>query len=138
MLPDLMQFQSKLSPAARALLTAAPPQQKAELFGSWTRQAIGVLADRAAAASGQPLTEARLRQFFEKEVPESERERLLSLPADEVRGQLQRMYYLRSLAPPGTNNPPDGNAPRGPRTGTGPNKRFDNERRPGAIPPPAS
>jgi len=48
-------------------------------------------------------TEERLKKYFEEELSESERERLLSLPADEMQRQLKRSFVMSRL--PGEGRP---------------------------------
>ena len=42
-------------------------------------------------------TDERLKKFFEEELTKSERERLLSLPAEEMQRQLRRAFMMSRL-----------------------------------------
>ncbi|HEX4132354.1 MAG TPA: hypothetical protein VHZ24_20145 [Pirellulales bacterium] len=91
---DLTQLRERLSPAAQQRLAqAATPQEKQELIHRWLRQGLVVLMSRFSRL-GNDVSEERLRQFYETEISEAERERLLTLPADEMQMQLRRMYQL--------------------------------------------
>jgi hypothetical protein len=105
-LNDLMQLREKLSPKARDQLTnAGTQQQRQELMALWFRQAMTVLATRYSQAGEGPPPPERLQEFFDSEVSKADRDRLLMLPAEEMQGELRRMYQFRSLVPGGGKGP---------------------------------
>ncbi|HWB00188.1 MAG TPA: hypothetical protein VG713_16960, partial [Pirellulales bacterium] len=100
-LPDLAPVRDRLSPEAqKRFAEAVTPQQKQDLMIAWLRQAVGLLMSRNPRGGAPEVTEERLRQFFETQISEAERERLLMLPADEMRMQLRRMYQFGTLGNP--------------------------------------
>lgn len=92
-----------LSPAARQQLQQALDQpqkfQLQQLVAGWVRQSLGQFL---AAQVGQRMqlaeaTDERLKKFFEEELSKSERERLLSLPAEVMQRELRRAYMMSRL-----------------------------------------
>lgn len=112
----------QLSEQARNDFNQAEGAQKLGLLSGWIMQAFGM-----------SVGEEQLRQFFARDLNESERQRLLSLPGDEMQRELRRMYFRGSgrefnMGPPrfdGPGRPPqskDGAFPNGPR---GPGRKND-------------
>ncbi len=100
MFNEFLQLRERLSPQAREQLTSAvSPIERQELLAMWVRQGMMALAERYGQAAGQDASPERLRRFFDEDVPESERERLLSLPSEEMQSELRRLYQLRSIFP---------------------------------------
>jgi hypothetical protein len=83
------------------------------------RQSIGgyLAGGRPLPAGARGVSEERLRQFFESELSDAERQRLLTLPADELYGNLRRLYYLHLQGGAATGLPPGDVAPRRPARG---------------------
>ncbi len=110
---DLLQLRDKLSPKAREQLNnAASQQQRQDLMAMWFRQAMPILTKRYSEAVEGPPSSERLQRFFDSEISEGDRERLLMLPAEEMQGELRRMYQFRSLVP-GSGKGPPGKGPAG-------------------------
>ncbi|MCE5268584.1 MAG: hypothetical protein LLG00_11930 [Planctomycetaceae bacterium] len=104
---DLAQLQSQLSPAARTRLEElATPDRQWEQIVTWTRH--GPRPSGAAHATRGPFSpdDERLAAFFEKLEPQ-ERDRLLSLPGEEMQRQLQRLYLTRTRPAAGQGHHPD-------------------------------
>jgi hypothetical protein len=100
MFNEFLQLRERLSPQAREQMTSAmSPIERQELLAMWVRQGMMALAERYGEAAGQDASPERLRRFFDEDVPESERERLLSLPSEEMQSELRRLYQLRSIFP---------------------------------------
>ncbi len=59
------------------------------------------------------VDDERLADFFEKELADEERDRLLNLPGDEMQRELQRLYLTRTKPPDGS--PRRGRSPTGQR-----------------------
>ena len=58
------------------------------------------------------VDDERLADFFEKELSDEERDRLLNLPGDEMQRELQRLYLTRTKPPDAS---PRGRRPAGER-----------------------
>ena len=118
---DMLDLRAKLSESARKQLNQALDDRKVgQLMGDWVKQALGgyFSGGRPLAAGGVGVSEERLRQFFEHELPEPQRQQLLTLPAEELHNQLRRLYYLHMQGgPPGVM--PGGGFPGG---ATGPRR----------------
>ncbi|MEN6450192.1 MAG: hypothetical protein ABFC96_06860 [Thermoguttaceae bacterium] len=94
---DLRRLRSQLSPQARKRLESRPTaQEQWNLVLAWMRHAMRPAASHAHG----PLNpdDERLAAFFEK-LPDEERNRLLSLPGEEMQRQLLRLYLTRIHAP---------------------------------------
>ena len=133
---DLQDLRAQLSESARRQLNEALDERKVgQLMADWVKQALGgyFSGGRPMAAGGIGVSEERLRQFFEHELPESQRQQLLALPADELHNQLRRLYYLHMQGgAPGRMIPGDGAGPRRPIRG--PNPQGDSSRKPSNPP----
>ncbi|HEX3871646.1 MAG TPA: hypothetical protein VHV77_14485 [Pirellulales bacterium] len=128
LMSDFAQVREKLSNAAREVWMQTPPAQRPEVVGSWLRQGFAIVASRHAPAADRDVTPERLQKFFDNDVPETERERLLSLPAEEMQGELRRLYQFRSLVPQG--NWPAGAGGAGSRGGQGARGRPNPQKAP--------
>ncbi len=94
---DMQDLRADLSEPARKQLNQALDDHKVgQLLGDWVKQALGAYfsGGRPMVAGGREVSEERLKQFFEHELPEAQRQQLLTLPADELHNQLRRLYYL--------------------------------------------
>jgi len=97
---DFQELRNSLSPDARRQLEqAGRTQQALGLISDWIRQALTTSLGRQPQA--RPISQERLKQFFETELPPAQREELLSLPAEELDRRLRRLYWLnqQGLAP---------------------------------------
>lgn len=149
----LADLRSKLSPRAQARWAAAEKDSRdgddpKQLLSDWIRRSIErtVGYRGEGAASTARIDDGDLRKFFEKELSENERQRLLALSPDDMQSQLRREYlrsrglwkepaagrfgpFPRTLGsgeyrggPPSFRKPPDGRFPDGksPDNGGGP------------------
>jgi hypothetical protein len=96
---EVRKLREMLSPAARQHLdqALAQPQkfQLQQLLMGWVRQSLTQFLNVQVGQRMLPeATVEQLKKFFEDELSESERERLLSLPADEMQRQLRRAFVL--------------------------------------------
>lgn len=98
----LMELRGKLSPQAQARWAAAEKDPRdgdelKQLLSDWIRRSIErtVGYRGEGAASTARIDDNDLRKYFEKELSESERQRLLALSPDDMQSQLRR-EYLRS------------------------------------------
>ena len=167
----LAELRGKLSPRAQARWAAAEKDPRdgddpKQLLSDWIRRSIErtVGYRGEGAASTARIDDSDLRKFFEKELSESERQRLLALSPDDMQSQLRR-EYLRSRGlwkepaagrfgpfprtfgsgdhrggPPSFRKPPDGKMPDGrfPDGGPGfkpqPGGKGPDDRKPPAPP----
>jgi hypothetical protein len=148
------ELRAELSPAARQRLDAAEsPETRKQLLADWIRQAIWQARPfRDGDGFAPRVGEDEIRRYFEQDLTETERNRLLTLPREEMVGQLRR-DYLRSKGlwrepgfgdrrpgepPPHGDGPPPGGRrmerPPGDRPGERP--PGDSPRRPDGAPPP--
>jgi len=91
---ELADLRAKLTPPTRQRLEAMPPDEQAKTVASWVRQFV--LYRYASHRPGEPLpqvTEEDLARFFEKHVNPDDRNRLLSLPEEELQRELTRRYW---------------------------------------------
>jgi len=92
---DLEEVRSRLSREARQRLEAMPPERQWQTIVRWLLHGMR----RPAPFSGSPERpfqpdDERLMEFFEKELSDEQRDRLLSLPGDEMHRELQRLFFL--------------------------------------------
>jgi hypothetical protein len=107
---DLAKLRAALSPEAGQYLQTLPPDRQWRQVAEWMRHAAR--QRQAHGAIARPNDEA-LANFFEHDLSDEERDRLLSLPGEEMQRELQRLYW--NLTRPG----PRGGSPHGPRSGGG-------------------
>ncbi|MBS0209153.1 MAG: hypothetical protein JSS27_09385 [Planctomycetes bacterium] len=135
---DLMTLREQLSePAREQLNKATTPQQKLEVLTAWMRQGLMTLAMRKTAAQQGELTPERMWNFFQHELSDADRQRLMGLPAEEMKQQLWRLYQIQSLVPNRPAGSPSDNSGANRRRPNGepgkPNERGNIE--PGGQPP---
>lgn len=95
---EILEIVRQLSPQAQAQAMAVidKPDEFKQLLSSWIRQSMERIA-----ASGQAgflsaqVSEDELKRFFESDLSEDERTRMLALPRDEMAMQLRREYFRR-------------------------------------------
>lgn len=90
---ELAEIRSRLSQATRQRLEALPPERQWQLLVRWllfSMRRPGSFAGPSERPS--PPDDERLVEFFEKELSDEQRERLLSLPGDEMHRELQRLF----------------------------------------------
>ncbi len=127
---DLQSLRDKLSPEARERLDQAEASpNRSGVWMNWLGQSLGML----------PNPE-QFKQFYSRDLPADERQRLLSLPADEMQREMRRMYMERGEKP----TPPirrDGLMPKGMPRSTPPPQdgrppRMGDDRPPKPTAPP--
>jgi len=101
---DLAELRSKLSENARRNLDSLVPPEQWRLVGGWIRQVMkDSMFSRRRGRSAPSVDEEKLADFFEHDLTAKQRDRLLSLPAEQMQPELWRLYmaHLRgSDAPP--------------------------------------
>ena len=93
---DLANLRGELSAEMRTYLESLPKTKQWQQVAQWMHHAI-----RQQHARGNFLIvdDERLADFFEKELSDEERDRLLNLPGDEMQRELQRLYLTRTKPP---------------------------------------
>ncbi|MEN6557757.1 MAG: hypothetical protein ABFC54_06220 [Thermoguttaceae bacterium] len=89
---DLSRLRTKLAPETQKRLAAMSVARQWQTVNGWLRH-----QSRQRFARGATLSAAdnqRLAQFFEEGLTDQQRDRLLAMPNDEMRRELQRMYFL--------------------------------------------
>ena len=96
---DLSRLRAQLSPETQKRLETLPPAKQWELVANWIRQGQGMRHPSRGVHGPLPkASDDRLAEFFEKDLPEEERDRLLSLPGEEMQRELLRLF-LRGPKP---------------------------------------
>ena len=121
---DLSELRQHLSEETRQELQGLSAPEQWKRIGEKVRAAF---LQRQFKNIGGPLTQAsekELDRFFEEELTSKDRDRLLTLPGEEMRRELRRMYYLKKIG-----WRPSMHRPRHPSHRNRPNS-------PGPTPPP--
>jgi len=104
---DLADLRSKLSAATRKRLEGKPSAEQWRTIAGWIHQ---VLRHQSAARRLKgplpPDHEKQLAHFFEHQLSDQQRDRLLSLPGDQMQRELRRLYMMHLRGPePGHRGP---------------------------------
>jgi hypothetical protein len=130
---ELAELRSELSATAQAQWNAASgnPEDFKLLLAGWVRQSMERHMAREA-SPGTRITDAQLMEFFDRELTEEHRTRLVALPREEMMSQLRREYYRQKGLWREGYWRPDGRRPGGDdRKPGGPNDAGPNDGRPG-------
>lgn len=158
---DLPKLRALLTPAAQARWDAAAKNKDEfrNLLTDWIRQSFERgMAHRDGGKPMLAVNEKELQRFFEQEISDSERKRLMALPKEDMMSQLRREYFRtkgywkdHNGKPMGFGGRPFGSMPddgrggmfrrppddgRGPTQGPGPDRRHSNGEPPPPPPPP--
>jgi hypothetical protein len=99
----------QLSPAPRRALEAkSPGQERVGVIHDWV-QAIARTRFAGGLKPGSLISADELTHFFQHDLTQAERDRLLALPRDEMHRELRRLYSQRKHSPettPGDKKPP--------------------------------
>jgi hypothetical protein len=95
---EAAELRARLSPEARARLASRPAAEQSRLLAVWIRQAarqqLGTRrGEGAALLSG---LDDRLADYFEFQLSPEERDRLMSLPAEEMQQRLRQLYLAQA------------------------------------------
>jgi hypothetical protein len=95
---ELAALRAEMSPDTRQRLETMPPPEQVRVVIGWLREELRAQwgARRGAEMGTQPVDDERLAHFFEHEISDEERERLLHLSGDEMHRELRRMYTMRT------------------------------------------
>jgi hypothetical protein len=90
---DLTRLRDKLSPETQKRLEGKTPVEQWQLVAAWMRQGFRrAFEGRLRGPLPQGSDDRRLAEFFEH-LSAEDRDRLLSLPGDEIQGALQQMFF---------------------------------------------
>ena len=114
---DLVRLRTELSGEARQRLAAMPVAEQWPQVAAWTRHALRQkVGGKQGHGPASKADDERLLKFFEHELTDAERDRLLNMPGEEMQRELQRLYLTRTKPPEGTGRRPEGSR-RGNRPG---------------------
>lgn len=110
---DLDRLTGQLSPGTRQRLAAAnSPQQKKRLAREWLLQSMmarmGSFPMRRSMVSSEDL-----ERFFETELPDEDRQRLMKLPSEQMQAELLGLYWQHTRAADGSGFGPPRGRPEG-------------------------
>jgi hypothetical protein len=89
---DLAALRERLTPKASKRLEQKPIPQQWQIVGNWVRD---VARQRWMRGSAPSLDDERLVDFFENGIDDDDRDRLLSMPGEEMQRELLRLYMTR-------------------------------------------
>jgi hypothetical protein len=93
---DLADLQSRFTPEIRKLLEAKPQGEQNRILQNWAQN---LLRQKRGPGPGDLVDDKLLAEFFEKELTDQERERLISLSGEEMQRELLRLYIMRNRPP---------------------------------------
>jgi hypothetical protein len=96
---EMAGLRAGLSPELRAKLEAKTPADQTRIIAAWLRETASHELDE------------QLVDFFEKTISDAERDRLMSLPSDEMYESLSKQYRAYMLKPSKSAEPPRGERP---------------------------
>jgi len=91
---EVADLKSSLSPEALALLEGKSLAEQRGILAGWIRQAIRHSMASFDMKGRSAITDEDLARFFEKELTDQQRDRLLSLPNEEMQRELRQMYLM--------------------------------------------
>jgi hypothetical protein len=97
---DLAELRSYLTAETRQRLEAKPAAEQLQIVGDSLRQAFHQqLANAGSKSPWAAVEDGELAKYFETGLTPEQRDRLLTLPADEMQRELRQMYLVRSKGP---------------------------------------
>ena len=94
--PEMKDLRARISPDARKVIESRAVPEQARLVANWLRQAAKQeLFNRRADGALLPGFDDQLADFFEFQLNDSDRDRLMGLPGDEMQQRLREMYLLQ-------------------------------------------
>jgi len=122
---ELADLRAHLSPASRERLKTKTPAEQWKTICGWIRTVFRQLATRHADDSLSMVAESDIAAFFEHDLTDEQRDRLLGMPGEDMHRELRRLYLARfsgieSPRPPGSGKKHGGGAKMfSPRKGEG-------------------
>ncbi len=128
---DVAALSQELSPETRRRLESLPPDARVQLVWTWAKAGIifRYIGPRVMWDFRRPMSEQELSKFVEEQLSKQDRERLLSLPPEDMRREVIRLYLRQNFPGMGRwerirgrgeagerprNQPPDPGPPGGP------------------------
>jgi len=104
---QLAEMRSKLTPETRRRLEQMSPAEQWQTVAGWIREEVRRRFTSRGHSGLVPLMDDEaLAEFFENELTDEQRDRLLNLSGDEMQRELQRMYLMSlRVLEPGTTFP---------------------------------
>jgi len=106
---DLARLRMDLSPELRRQLDAIPVTKQWPLVAGWLHHLMRQRPGKQDQKPALKIEDEQLIAFFEHQLSDKERDRLLSLPGEEMQRELQRLYRIRQEGA--------GRRPEGPKHG---------------------
>jgi len=100
---ELADLCERLSEGCRKHLQSKSPAEQRQIIVNWIRQAAHQqFTSRRFMGPTSPIDERKLDSFFETELTDQQRDRLLSLPGKEMQRELRKLYliHIKVLGPP--------------------------------------
>lgn len=96
---DVAALRAALSPQTRQRLEALPPEAQIRLVWTWARAGVifRYIAPRVMWDFRRPMSEQELSKFVEEQLSKEDRERLLTLPPEEMRREVIRLYLRQNF-----------------------------------------
>ncbi len=116
---DLAELRGRLSRETQRRLDDKPPAEQWKIIAGWLRQGLRRPGDDRRPPG--PLArddDERLADFFENELSDDERDRLLAMPGEEMQRELLRLFLTRARPP----ERPPGRRMEDPRRGPWPDR----------------
>jgi hypothetical protein len=121
---DLAELQAKFTLETQKLLEAKPPAEQIRIVQNWAHNLMRQKNPRRGPGAGDPVNDKLLAEFFEKDLTDEQRDRLMILPSEDMQQQLLRLYIAKNRPPDMFRRGPDGFGPPPPLgEGFGPDQR---------------
>jgi hypothetical protein len=95
---DLARLREKLSPKARERLASKSTNEQWQQVAGWM---LHMMWQRPLHGQMSPADDQRLADFFENQLNDEQRDRLLAMPGEEMQRELLQMYQRRMKMPEG-------------------------------------
>ena len=105
---DLADLLSRFTPDTRKLLEAKP---QAEQIGTVQTWAHNLLRQKRGPGMGNLVDDKLLAEFFEKELTDEQRDRLINMSGEDMQRELLRLYIMQNRPPDMFPHHPDGPPP---------------------------
>ncbi len=121
---DLIGLRSIFTPGTQKLLEAKSKDEQMAIVQNWAHNLVRQYNPRRGPGVEGPVNDKLLAEFFEKDLSDEERDRLMNLPPEDMQQQLQRDYIMKNR-PPGMNprRPDEFGAGQPPGPGFSPDRR---------------
>jgi hypothetical protein len=98
---QMADLRGRVAPETRTRLEAKPAAEQAQIVAGWLRQAARGQLTARRGEGALPGFDEQLADFFEFQLSDEERDRLLSLPSEEMQQKLREMYLTQTRPLPG-------------------------------------